>query len=197
MVQASMVEADPGCVYISVSDTGRGISPEAKALIFERLYQDPDSVDNNRSGLGLGLFICREIVRLHEGRIWVSSELGPGQHLHLHSAHLLPGQAACPGHHLSGSFAAGFCAGEGRTHSALQSSAGQLEGNLAAVFGDPAAVRLSRQRSGPAADGDGGNDRDFFCRGLDRPAALRDHDHAHSRATGARWAISKPNARLP
>jgi hypothetical protein len=61
-----------------VSDTGRGIGPEAKALIFERLYQDPDSVDNNRSGLGLGLFICREIVRLHEGRIWVSSELGQG-----------------------------------------------------------------------------------------------------------------------
>jgi signal transduction histidine kinase len=78
MVQASMVEADPGYVYISVTDTGRGIGPEAKALIFERLYQDPDSIDNNRSGLGLGLFICREIVRLHEGRIWVSSELGQG-----------------------------------------------------------------------------------------------------------------------
>jgi signal transduction histidine kinase len=78
MLQASMVDADPGAVYISVSDTGRGISPEAKNLIFERLYQDPDSVDNNRSGLGLGLFICKEIVRLHEGRIWVSSEPGQG-----------------------------------------------------------------------------------------------------------------------
>ncbi|HWY21697.1 MAG TPA: hybrid sensor histidine kinase/response regulator [Candidatus Acidoferrum sp.] len=78
MVQASMVDADPGYIYISVTDTGRGIGPEAKALIFERLYQDPDSVDNNRSGLGLGLFICREIVRLHKGRIWVSSELGQG-----------------------------------------------------------------------------------------------------------------------
>jgi hypothetical protein len=61
-----------------VSDTGRGIGPEAKALIFERLYQDPDSVDNSRSGLGLGLFISREIVRLHQGRIWVSSEPGQG-----------------------------------------------------------------------------------------------------------------------
>jgi sigma-B regulation protein RsbU (phosphoserine phosphatase) len=78
MLQASMVDADPGSVYISVSDTGRGIGAEAKALIFERLYQDPDSVDDNRSGLGLGLFICREIVRLHEGRIWVSSEPGQG-----------------------------------------------------------------------------------------------------------------------
>jgi sigma-B regulation protein RsbU (phosphoserine phosphatase) len=78
MVRASMVEADPGFVYVSVSDTGRGINPEAKALIFDRLYQDADSIDNNRSGLGLGLFICREIVRLHEGRIWVASELGQG-----------------------------------------------------------------------------------------------------------------------
>jgi len=78
MVQASMVDADPGSVYISVTDSGRGIGPEAKALIFERLYQDPDSVDNNRSGLGLGLFICREIVRLHQGRIWVSSEPSQG-----------------------------------------------------------------------------------------------------------------------
>ena len=78
MLQASLVNADPSSVYISVSDTGRGIGPEAKALIFERLYQDPESVDNNRSGLGLGLFICREIVRLHQGRIWVSSEPGQG-----------------------------------------------------------------------------------------------------------------------
>jgi signal transduction histidine kinase len=78
MAQASLVDADSTSVYVSVSDTGRGISPEAKALIFDRLYQDPDSVDNNRTGLGLGLFICREIVKLHGGRIWVSSEPGQG-----------------------------------------------------------------------------------------------------------------------
>ncbi|MGA9392357.1 MAG: ATP-binding protein [Candidatus Sulfotelmatobacter sp.] len=78
MLQACVVEADPGLVYVSVTDSGRGISPETKTMIFERLYQDPDSVDNNRSGLGLGLFICREIVRLHQGRIWVSSEPGQG-----------------------------------------------------------------------------------------------------------------------
>ena len=78
LVKACMVEADPNMVYVSVSDTGRGISPEARSLIFERLYQDPNSVDNNRAGLGLGLFIAKELVELHGGRIWVASELGNG-----------------------------------------------------------------------------------------------------------------------
>jgi signal transduction histidine kinase len=78
LVKACMVEADPTMVYVSVSDTGRGISAEARSLIFERLYQDPNSVDNNRAGLGLGLFITKELVELHGGRIWVASQLGNG-----------------------------------------------------------------------------------------------------------------------
>src|SRR5271170_4333160 len=78
LVKACMVEADPNMVYLSVSDTGRGIGAEAKALIFERLYQDPNSIDNSRAGLGLGLFIAKELVELHGGRIWVASEIGNG-----------------------------------------------------------------------------------------------------------------------
>jgi signal transduction histidine kinase len=78
LVKACIVEADPDMVYLSVSDTGRGIGPEAKALVFERLYQDPNSIDNSRAGLGLGLFIAKELVELHSGRIWVASEVGNG-----------------------------------------------------------------------------------------------------------------------
>jgi len=78
MVKACMVEADPNMVYLSVADTGCGIGPEAKALIFERLYQGPNAVDNNRAGLGLGLFIAKELVELHGGRIWVASDIGNG-----------------------------------------------------------------------------------------------------------------------
>ena len=78
MVKACMVESDEDGVYISVTDTGRGISPDARALIFERLYQDPDTVDSSRTGLGLGLFICKELVKLHNGKIWVASEPGQG-----------------------------------------------------------------------------------------------------------------------
>jgi hypothetical protein len=77
-VKACVVDADPNMVYLSVTDTGHGISPEARALIFERLYQDPNSVDNNRAGLGLGLFIAKELVELHGGRIWVVSEIENG-----------------------------------------------------------------------------------------------------------------------
>jgi hypothetical protein len=78
MVKACIVEADSDFVYISVTDTGRGINPEARALIFERLYQDPDAVDNSRKGLGLGLYIAKELVELQGGRIWVVSESGHG-----------------------------------------------------------------------------------------------------------------------
>jgi signal transduction histidine kinase len=77
-VKVSTQETDSDFAYISVTDTGRGISPEALPLIFERLYQDQDAIDGNRSGLGLGLYIARELVNLHGGRIWVASQPGEG-----------------------------------------------------------------------------------------------------------------------
>lgn len=77
-IQAVRVATDPDFVCISLTDTGSGIAPEARSLIFERLYQDPNAVDNNRKGLGLGLYISRELVALHGGRIWVASDGGSG-----------------------------------------------------------------------------------------------------------------------
>jgi signal transduction histidine kinase len=77
-VQACRIPTDPDFVCVSVADTGSGIKPEARALIFERLYQDPNAVDNNRKGLGLGLFIAKELVTLHGGRIWVASDGASG-----------------------------------------------------------------------------------------------------------------------
>jgi len=78
IVKASRVETDPTSVYLSVCDSGRGIPQESLPLVFERLYQDPDAVDGSRSGLGLGLYIAKEIVTLHGGRMWVASEPGSG-----------------------------------------------------------------------------------------------------------------------
>lgn len=78
VVTAALVETDPSSVYFSVSDTGRGIPADSLLQVFERLYQDPEAVDGNRNGLGLGLFIAKEIVALHGGRMWVASEIGNG-----------------------------------------------------------------------------------------------------------------------
>lgn len=78
MVKASTVETDPSAVYLSVSDSGRGIAQESLPLVFERLFQDPNAVDGNRTGLGLGLYIAKEIITRQNGRIWVASQVGSG-----------------------------------------------------------------------------------------------------------------------
>jgi signal transduction histidine kinase len=100
MAKAWLEDVDPGFVYISVSDTGRGISPEAKPSIFERMYQEPAALDNIRSGLGLGLYIAKELVELHGGRIWFTSQLGEGS---IFPFTLLSGRTSDPGDHPPGS----------------------------------------------------------------------------------------------
>jgi Histidine kinase-, DNA gyrase B-, and HSP90-like ATPase len=65
-------------VYISVNDTGCGISAQALPRIFERLFQDPAAQTSNRSGLGLGLYIANQIIIAHGGRMWAASEPGAG-----------------------------------------------------------------------------------------------------------------------
>jgi len=68
------------CVVISVIDGGIGIQSENLSKIFEKFKQLADTLPSDyvRSGTGLGLPICREIVEYHEGRIWVESEPGKG-----------------------------------------------------------------------------------------------------------------------
>ena len=66
----------------TVEDTGRGIAPDDLERIFDRLYQVTEDDWSTHGGLGLGLSICREIVRLHRGDIWVESELGAGTRFH-------------------------------------------------------------------------------------------------------------------
>jgi hypothetical protein len=63
---------------MSVSDTGCGITKENCAHVFERLFQQSGSSEASRKGLGLGLYISREIVVLQNGQIAVDSEFGHG-----------------------------------------------------------------------------------------------------------------------
>jgi len=62
----------------SVSDEGIGIPPEEREEIFQAFRQIDASTTRTYGGVGLGLAICRRLVELHEGRIWVESEPGRG-----------------------------------------------------------------------------------------------------------------------
>jgi PAS domain S-box-containing protein len=77
-VESRPLAEDDGFLCVSVSDTGCGISAENREVIFERLAQVESSAEASRSGLGLGLFIARDLVSRHRGRIWVESQLGQG-----------------------------------------------------------------------------------------------------------------------
>ncbi len=81
-VNASVDSNEPGFLRISVSDTGCGVVPADRERIFEHLYQSPATADAARKGLGLGLFISRQLVERLGGRIWVESEIGKGSTFH-------------------------------------------------------------------------------------------------------------------
>jgi signal transduction histidine kinase len=62
---------------ILVSDDGPGIEAEHLEKIFQRFYRIPETKLSQR-GSGLGLYICRQIIRAHNGDIYAESELGEG-----------------------------------------------------------------------------------------------------------------------
>jgi signal transduction histidine kinase len=65
-------------LVVEVGDTGRGIAPENHELVFREFAQVDASPSRPHHGTGLGLAIARKLVELHEGSIWVESELGKG-----------------------------------------------------------------------------------------------------------------------
>jgi len=68
--------------YIHVQDHGPGIAPEHLPNLFKRFYRVPSNNTTVR-GTGLGLFICRQIIRAHGGKISAESELGKGTSFHI------------------------------------------------------------------------------------------------------------------
>lgn len=63
-------------VRISFADEGEGIPEEFIPFLFERFYRVPG--ERTVTGTGLGLYICKQIVMAHHGKIWVESELDKG-----------------------------------------------------------------------------------------------------------------------
>jgi signal transduction histidine kinase len=73
---AVKLRSHEGRILLSVQDQGLGVAKESQERIFNRFERAISA--NDVSGLGLGLFISRQIVEAHGGRIWVESE-GPGR----------------------------------------------------------------------------------------------------------------------
>lgn len=72
------IDADHKFFYIKVKDSGDGIAPEYKDLIFERFYRIDKARSRQTGGTGLGLAITRNVVHMHDGIIKVSSKEGEG-----------------------------------------------------------------------------------------------------------------------
>ena len=71
-------EKDICRLLVSVSDTGIGISEEQIGRLFEVFEQAESGTSRKFGGTGLGLTICRSIVEMMGGEIWVESEIGSG-----------------------------------------------------------------------------------------------------------------------
>ena len=72
----SEIQQDTVVVY--VKDEGMGINPQDLPRIFDRYYRVEGDDTRHISGFGIGLYLCAEIIRRHDGKIWAESEVGKG-----------------------------------------------------------------------------------------------------------------------
>lgn len=72
------VQQEEDQLILSVEDNGPGIPPEMRDLIFDKFFQAKNQTLKKPVGTGLGLTICKRIIEMHNGTIWVESEKGKG-----------------------------------------------------------------------------------------------------------------------
>lgn len=65
-------------INISVNDTGIGINPEDKDNIFKKFFRAQNAIKKDVIGSGLGLFITKNIIEKHNGKIWFENTKGGG-----------------------------------------------------------------------------------------------------------------------
>lgn len=72
------IQEEVGMVKFSIKDTGLGISKEELSHLFEKLYRGSEAIRVEPNGSGLGLYIAKNIVERHGGRMGVNSEVNRG-----------------------------------------------------------------------------------------------------------------------
>lgn len=77
------IEQDKKGTNILFKDFGPGISAEYLPLVFERFFRGPDQSMKSQ-GSGLGLFICKQIILAHSGKIEAESDIGEGMVFHIY-----------------------------------------------------------------------------------------------------------------
>jgi len=71
-----IITHDAKSLTVSVRDEGLGISKEQLPRVFDRFFRVEKTRDIE--GIGLGLYLCRQIIHAHKGRVWAESEEGKG-----------------------------------------------------------------------------------------------------------------------
>ena len=74
------IKTEGGAVVVSVQDFGIGVAPEERKKIFDMFYRAKNVTEG--SGFGLGLFVSAQVISAHDGRLWVTSEVGKGSTFH-------------------------------------------------------------------------------------------------------------------
>jgi signal transduction histidine kinase len=69
-------------IEVTVTNRGRGISPEEQSRLFRRFMRSRESKASGVAGIGLGLYICKGLVEAHGGRMWVESTSGESTSFH-------------------------------------------------------------------------------------------------------------------
>lgn len=87
---------DGGCLVLRVEDAGIGIAPEHHERIFDKFFMIDGSISRRVGGTGVGLYLVREIARLHQGSVRVASAPGRGSCFELRLPRLAAGRGELP-----------------------------------------------------------------------------------------------------